>query len=143
MWSATMLSWYYSVTQRTYCRHKNSVNLLQIWHSVPNVCTFAHACVSVSYRSCHAQRSHMPVLCRGMIPKVKEALAMAPQSVRAARAFLALWDDLCLVLDVHMKHEDDVIFPAADGWIPHHSDPFADVRFEPPSACLLSSFCFM
>lgn len=32
---------------------------------------------------------------------------------------------------VHMLHEDDVIFNKADTFMPHHSDPFAEVR--PPA----------
>jgi hypothetical protein len=71
--------------------------------------------------------------CRGLIPKVKEALAQAPASTRAALVFLRLWDDLHFLLEVHMRHEDDVIFPTADGWIPHHSDPFASVRRPAPA----------
>ena len=62
--------------------------------------------------------------CSGLVPKVKEALARAPQSTAAATAFLSLWDDLQLLMHTHMVHEDEVIFPAADDWMPHHSDVF-------------------
>jgi len=44
------------------------------------------------------------------------------------RTLLALWDDYAFLARVHMVHEDDVIFPNADEYLPHHSDPFFDVR---------------
>ena len=69
-----------------------------------------------------------PCACRGLSPKVQLALERAGGSTAAARAFGALWDDLALVMHVHMCHEDAAIFPAADGWLPHHTDPFAEAR---------------
>lgn len=66
--------------------------------------------------------------CRGLVLKVRAALEGAPTSAAAAGAFVALWDDLQMLMHTHMRHEDEVIFPAADGWMPHHSDPFEEVR---------------
>lgn len=75
-----------------------------------------------------SKRREFANACRCMIPKVQEALEQAPTSTRACATFFTLLSDFEFVLREHMRHEDDVIFPAADGWMPHHSDPFAQVR---------------
>lgn len=61
------------------------------------------------------------------MPKVKRALVQASRSAAAAAAFVKLWDDLQLIMHTHMVHEDDVLFPAGNEWIPHHADPFEEV----------------
>jgi hypothetical protein len=70
----------------------------------------------------------MSVWRRGIIGKLRHALEAAATVPRAAHALLALWDDYMLVMKTHMMHEDEVVFAAADSWIPHHCVPFEEAR---------------
>lgn len=67
-------------------------------------------------------------VCRGMFPRIKNMMARCVAGDDGAvAAFLTMWDDYVFLHRVHMMHEEDVIFGAADEWHPHHSDPFQQV----------------